>query len=191
VCVYVYLHSVSTADVIRPSFSLPLPSPSPHLPYIFFAFPSPCPHFVFTLASYHSELKDVKVDSRIKVLSFHEDYRPPYKGTFSKTSTVLTGRNPFEKDHNVFNYDFDSEGEWEEGDGEGNDYMPYLTFHLITLLASSCHVLPPVFHADLLFTTFHMLPTPFHLSSLIMSYHIISSHGLTMLFVTPNNQAKT
>ena len=62
----------------------------------------------------------MRVDSRMKVLSFHEDYRPPYKGTFSKASSVLRGRNPFEKDHNMFNYDYDSEGEWEEGDGEGS-----------------------------------------------------------------------
>ena len=67
----------------------------------------------------------MRVDSRIKVLSFHEDYRPPYKGTFSKFSSVLKGRNPFEKDHNMFNYDYDSEGEWEEGDGEGSHDHDY------------------------------------------------------------------
>jgi hypothetical protein len=45
--------------------------------------------------------------SRMKHFSFHEDYRPPYKGTFTKHSKVLNGRNFFEKDHEVFNYDFD------------------------------------------------------------------------------------
>ena len=94
----------------------------------------------------------MKVDSRMKVLSFHEDYRPPYKGTFSKTSAVLTGRNPFEKDHNVFNYDFDSEGEWEEGDGEGEDIVLCVIRRLMTLFASSSLVLLPVFHANFLFT---------------------------------------
>jgi Chromatin assembly factor 1 subunit A len=74
----------------------------------------------------------------MKVLSFHEDYRPPYKGTFSKTSTVLTGRNPFEKDHNVFNYDFDSEGEWEEGDGEGNNSIPYYAIFNFLLDDATC-----------------------------------------------------
>ena len=31
----------------------------------------------------------------------------------------MNGRRPFEKDHAIFNYEYDSEGEWEEGDGEG------------------------------------------------------------------------
>lgn len=111
----------------------------------------------------------------MKVLTFHEDYRPPYKGTFSKTSTVLTGRNPFEKDHNVFNYDFDSEGEWEEGDGEGSDDVLCVIRHLMTLPASSCPALAPVFSAVLFFTTSYMLPTPFHVSSVFTSsYHLIA-----------------
>lgn len=67
----------------------------------------------------YSELKDVSVDSRMRMHYFSTDTRPPYNGTFSRTSRVLTGRRPFEKDHKLFNYDYDSEAEWEEGDGEG------------------------------------------------------------------------
>jgi hypothetical protein len=40
-------------------------------------------------------------------------------GTYSKRSRVLNGRRPFQMDHELFNYDYDSEAEWEEGDGEG------------------------------------------------------------------------
>ena len=42
----------------------------------------------------------------------------------------MNGRRPFEKDHKIFNYDFDSEGEWEEGDGEGQ-LLPFCLFFLL------------------------------------------------------------
>ena len=77
----------------------------------------------------YSELKDVRVDSRMKFFLFREDYRPPYRGTFSKPSRILNGRRPFGKDHEVFNYDYDSEAEWEEAD-EGvhtSSYAPFYT----------------------------------------------------------------
>ena len=68
-------------------------------------------------AESYSELKEVKVDGRMRLLSFYEDTRPAYFGTISKKSKI-SGRRPFEKDHELLNYDFDSEGEWEEDDGE-------------------------------------------------------------------------
>jgi hypothetical protein len=60
------------------------------------------------------EVKDVWVDPHLKLLRFEEDLRPPYVGTYSKKSSVLNGRRPFFKDSALFNYDYDSEAEWEE-----------------------------------------------------------------------------
>jgi chromatin assembly factor 1 subunit A len=59
----------------------------------------------------------VEVLNKKKFLSFHEDVRPPYFGTWSKKSDVITGRTPFGQD-SVLEYDQDSEAEWEEGDEE-------------------------------------------------------------------------
>ena len=76
----------------------------------------------------YSELKDVRVDNRMKFFFFREDYRPPYRGTFSKPSRILNGRRPFGKDHEVFNYDYDSEAEWEEAD-EGEETPSHKPSH--------------------------------------------------------------
>jgi hypothetical protein len=66
----------------------------------------------------YAELQDVQVRNKYKFLSFHEDIRPAYYGTWSKTSRVITGRNPFAKDTAFLDYDVDSEAEWEEGDDD-------------------------------------------------------------------------
>ncbi|KAG1050899.1 hypothetical protein G6F43_006859 [Rhizopus delemar] len=50
---------------------------------------------------------------RMKLLAFHEDVRPAYYGTCSKTSNVVTGRRPFAKDRLLLNYEVDSEPEWD------------------------------------------------------------------------------
>jgi hypothetical protein len=42
-------------------------------------------------------------------------------GTFSKRSKVLNGRNPTAQDHELLNYDYDSEAEWEEEEADGED----------------------------------------------------------------------
>ncbi|KAK5578589.1 hypothetical protein RB653_008261 [Dictyostelium firmibasis] len=52
--------------------------------------------------------------SVLKLLKFHDSFRPSYYGTYSKTSKQLTGKNPFKKDPNVIDYDYDSSDEWEE-----------------------------------------------------------------------------
>lgn len=46
----------------------------------------------------YSELRDVYVDSRMRLLSFHEDHRPAYFGTISRKSSIFSGRRPFAKD---------------------------------------------------------------------------------------------
>lgn len=49
--------------------------------------------------------------NRMKLLQFHQDYRPPYWGTWSKTSREVTGRRPLGRDSKgLVNYDYDSEG---------------------------------------------------------------------------------
>ncbi|XP_071488500.1 uncharacterized protein [Diadema antillarum] len=72
---------------------------------------------------------------KMKLLKFHENYRPAYYGTWQKETSAITGRNPFKKDEDVFDYEFDSDDEWEEpgeslshsegedddGEGSGDD----------------------------------------------------------------------
>ncbi|XP_059611294.1 chromatin assembly factor 1 subunit A-like [Phlebotomus argentipes] len=55
-----------------------------------------------------------KIKYRVKFLRFHENQRPPYYGTWRKKSAKLTPRNPFSKDENLFDYEVDSDDEWEE-----------------------------------------------------------------------------
>eukprot|EP00977_Amphora_coffeiformis_P002552 scaffold482_cov266-Amphora_coffeaeformis.AAC.15 len=66
----------------------------------------------------YADLQKIAVRDRYKFLSFHEDVRPPYHGTWSKKSHAVNPRNPFKKDRKFFDYDYDSEAEWEEGDNE-------------------------------------------------------------------------
>ncbi|KAG0177155.1 hypothetical protein DFQ28_000375 [Apophysomyces sp. BC1034] len=56
---------------------------------------------------------------KMKLLQFAEDVRPAYYGTWTKQSNVLTGRRPFSSDHDLIDYDHDSEAEWgPESEGE-------------------------------------------------------------------------
>lgn len=56
--------------------------------------------------------------SRIKFLYFHENNRPGYIGTYSKSSTIISGRKFYAKDNTLFDYEYDSDDEWEQGEGE-------------------------------------------------------------------------
>ncbi|KAF8162912.1 hypothetical protein B0H34DRAFT_299811 [Crassisporium funariophilum] len=49
-----------------------------------------------------------------KVLIFHEDPRPGYFGTWTRSSQIIGSRTPFAKDTLVFDYAYDSGEEWEE-----------------------------------------------------------------------------
>ena len=69
----------------------------------------------------YDEEKVISVQNKYKFLGFHEDHRPPYHGTWSKHSSLVTGRRPLGKDTEYLNYDVDSEAEWEEEDEEGED----------------------------------------------------------------------
>ncbi|KAJ1926630.1 hypothetical protein IWQ60_003638 [Tieghemiomyces parasiticus] len=55
-----------------------------------------------------------------KLLQFTENIRPPYYGTWSKTSRTVTGRRFDRKDTAQLDYEVDSEAEWEL-DEEGED----------------------------------------------------------------------
>ncbi|XP_074650107.1 uncharacterized protein LOC141905203 [Tubulanus polymorphus] len=54
------------------------------------------------------------VKTKAKLIQFHENYRPPYYGTWRKKSSKLNARDPFRKDENLFDYEIDSDDEWEE-----------------------------------------------------------------------------
>lgn len=69
----------------------------------------------------YDEEKIISVPNKYKFLGFHEDDRPPYHGTWSKRSSIVTGRRPFAKDSEFLNYDVDSEAEWEQEDEDGED----------------------------------------------------------------------
>jgi chromatin assembly factor 1 subunit A len=62
----------------------------------------------------------------LRYLHFAEDVRPPYFGTYtkkrSKTSSRHLSRNPFARERDDTNYDYDSEAEWEEPE-EGEDLL--------------------------------------------------------------------
>ncbi|KAK0615898.1 chromatin assembly factor 1 subunit A-domain-containing protein [Bombardia bombarda] len=64
----------------------------------------------------------------VKSLKFREDVRPPYIGTVSSLVSRLNdlrklARNPTSKKVVPLNYDYDSEAEWQEEDGEDIDEL--------------------------------------------------------------------
>jgi chromatin assembly factor 1 subunit A len=64
-----------------------------------------------------------------KVFCFHTDARPGYFGTWTRSSRIIGPRQPFAQDTLVFDYAYDSGGEWEDepigddvvDDGEDED----------------------------------------------------------------------
>ena len=57
---------------------------------------------------------DKTVKTRAKLLKFHENQRPAYWGTWTKTSKYISGRHPFGRDEERFDYEYDSDDDWEE-----------------------------------------------------------------------------
>ncbi|XP_071169913.1 chromatin assembly factor 1 subunit A-like isoform X3 [Mytilus edulis] len=55
-----------------------------------------------------------KVTYKCKLLQFHMNYRPPYYGTYRKKSSHVRPRNPFKTDTEIFDYEYDSDDDWEE-----------------------------------------------------------------------------
>ncbi|KAF7322840.1 hypothetical protein HMN09_00063400 [Mycena chlorophos] len=59
-----------------------------------------------------------------KVLIFADDARPGYFGTWTRDSRVIGPRSALKRDAVVFDYDYDSGGEWEEEPaGDGDDIV--------------------------------------------------------------------
>eukprot|EP00762_Andalucia_godoyi_P008615 ANDGO_04570.mRNA.1 hypothetical protein H257_01147 len=56
----------------------------------------------------------VPVQEKFKFLKFEESLRPPYFGTYRKTSKVINGRRPFAQDASLFDYEVESDLDWEE-----------------------------------------------------------------------------
>ncbi|XP_038221976.1 chromatin assembly factor 1 subunit A [Zerene cesonia] len=63
----------------------------------------------------------VREKLRPKLLSFHENRRPPYWGTWRKKSVHINPRQPFKMDEKQLDYEVDSDEEWEEEEGESID----------------------------------------------------------------------
>jgi Chromatin assembly factor 1 subunit A len=55
----------------------------------------------------YAELQTIEVPNKYRFLSFHEDCRPAYHGTWSKRSSNVTGKTPFGKETSVFDYEYD------------------------------------------------------------------------------------
>jgi chromatin assembly factor 1 subunit A len=51
---------------------------------------------------------------RVKFFKFEENRRPPYYGTWRKKSTTIKARRPFAEDKSLFDYEVDSDDDWEE-----------------------------------------------------------------------------
>ncbi|WKX88315.1 hypothetical protein Q1695_008171 [Nippostrongylus brasiliensis] len=51
---------------------------------------------------------------RAKLFQFHDNYRPPYYGTWRTRSKAITGRRPFSVEEENIDYEVDSDAEWEE-----------------------------------------------------------------------------
>ncbi|XP_035787096.1 chromatin assembly factor 1 subunit A-like [Anopheles albimanus] len=56
----------------------------------------------------------LKQKMKAKFFLFEENRRPPYRGTWRKRSTIVRPRRPFSKDTKYFDYEVDSDDEWEE-----------------------------------------------------------------------------
>ncbi|XP_053725444.1 chromatin assembly factor 1 subunit A isoform X4 [Synchiropus splendidus] len=57
---------------------------------------------------------DRKHYGSMKLLHFHENYRPAYWGTWTKKSSVISARCPLKQDKVLLDYEVDSDEEWEE-----------------------------------------------------------------------------
>jgi len=51
---------------------------------------------------------------KAKLFQFHENNRPAYWGTWAKKHDKIKGRTPFKRDDVLFDYDYESDEDWEE-----------------------------------------------------------------------------
>lgn len=67
-----------------------------------------------TLGESVYEQKPKMEKMRVKFLKFHENRRPPYYGTWRKKSETIRPRRPLLEDKVHFDYEVDSDDDWEE-----------------------------------------------------------------------------
>lgn len=67
-----------------------------------------------TLGESVYEQKPKMETMRVKFLKFHENQRPPYYGTWRKKSETIRPRRPLVEDKVHFDYEVDSDDDWEE-----------------------------------------------------------------------------
>ena len=75
-------------------------------------------------AAMETAVVEIDVDAKVgrvkmRLYQFSEDRRPPYYGSMSKRSKLVTGRRPYAHEENV-DYEYDSGEDWEEEE-EGDD----------------------------------------------------------------------
>ncbi len=68
------------------------------------------------------ELRDRLTAMSVKLLQFHDSYRPAFFGTWNRTTTTVNGKTPFSKDPVFVDYENDSDDEWEEEE-EGDECL--------------------------------------------------------------------
>jgi len=59
--------------------------------------------------------------AKAKFYSFHDNYRPPYYGTWRWKSKSISGRRPFSKKEKRLNYEYDSDQEWEQEPSDADE----------------------------------------------------------------------
>ena len=77
-----------------------------------------CHFTIFFKINFFLQVKTVF--RRAKLLQFYDNQRPPYFGTWTKTSDKVNARKPFAMDSEYFDYDYDSDDDWEEEE-QGKD----------------------------------------------------------------------
>lgn len=75
------------------------------------------------MESYHKLRTQLRNTDKypFKLLKFHVDVRPGYLGTWTKSSSTISGRNPYGRDTSLLDYDYDSEAEWDEDPEDAED----------------------------------------------------------------------
>ncbi|VDM61269.1 unnamed protein product [Angiostrongylus costaricensis] len=68
----------------------------------------------FAIATNLRRLSQEYSNKYANLYQFHDNYRPPYYGTWRIRSNVVTGRRPFTTEDENIDYEVDSDAEWED-----------------------------------------------------------------------------
>ncbi|TFK64073.1 hypothetical protein BDN72DRAFT_286329 [Pluteus cervinus] len=136
------LQQMTPSDHIRHVLSsLPLPSDQKRLPRPEHKPPSYKSYNPISIRSMLTQLSEAEVTGDIsrvrsllgqltnrklfpaKILIFHQDARPGYYGTWTRSSRHIGPRTPFARDPLEFDYGYDSGEEWEVDAGEADDVV--------------------------------------------------------------------